>query len=205
MSQIELVVSRYGTHSDYVDRETLTPFDDRPFTDEWQNEVYDYARCEFKRREFKRVVDFGCGSGFKLVKFFPPHVTIGVEIEPALSFLKSKYGNRVWRSGDNISDSILGADMLICSDVIEHMKNPCEMLQIFAASNCEFFVISTPALELMVEKGWSPRLGPPRNEGHIREWTTAEFSGLVSRYLKIVDHRISNLSQCTQMVAATKL
>lgn len=197
-------ITKYGTREDYRQREDLTPFDDRSFADEWQNEVYDYAYQEFRTRDLRTVVDFGCGSGYKLTKYFPPHATIGVEIEPALSFLMSKYPARIWRSGVNIAESIRGADMVICSDVIEHLPDPCGLLQTFAMSGAEVFVISTPALEMMVEQGWSPRLGPPGNASHIREWTTAEFAALVSRYLKIVEHRITNVAQCTQMIAAIK-
>lgn len=196
---------KYGTHGEYRHRSDIEHFDDRNFEDQWQNEVYDQARAIFDAKNYSKILDYGCGSGFKLVKYFPSSATVGVEVEPALSYLKIKYPGRDWRAADMIGLTTTGCDMVVCSDVIEHLHDPENLLSAFAKSDCEFFVISTPALELLAERGISPRLGPPSNKSHVREWTTPEFYSFVSRYLKIVDHRITNLSQCTQMVSAIKI
>ena len=195
----------FGVHDEYSARETWEHFDDTSFTDEWQNEVYEYARAKFVETGCKRAIDFGCGSGFKLVKYFPRPDTIGVEVDPSYSYLRKTYPDRAWFSDLDRANAEVPADMLICSDVIEHMPNPSELLTKFATTSCRYFIISTPSLELMADKGWSPRLGPPRNPSHIREWSAVEFGSYVSRFLRIIEHRITNLEQCTQMVYATKL
>lgn len=194
----------FGSHPDYTPRIQPLHFDDTRNEDNWQDEVYRTASLEFTRRGFRRIVDVGCGSGFKLVKYFAPGTTVGLELEPALSFVKRRYSNRDWRSAQDLSIGLRDADMVICSDVIEHLADPAELLCKLASCPAELFVISTPALEILVELGWSNRLGPPTNESHAREWTTVEFGRFVSRYLRVVSHHVTSVSQGTQMVIATK-
>ena len=42
--------------------------------------------------------------------------------------------------------------------------------------------------------------GPPINPAHLREWTFKEFRQYVSQHFDIVDHRITNAAQWTQMI-----
>jgi len=198
------IYNEFGTLVYYATQSHPTHFDDREFRDEWQDEVYAEAYEQFVKRGYARVADLGCGSGYKLVKYFPSHASIGIELEPSLSYVQDAYPDREWRSGEDMAAAIRGAEMVMTSDVIEHVPDPGAMLQAFAESEAEFFVISTPALELLAERGISPRLGPPANTSHIREWTTGEFHAFVSRYLDVVAHKITNIPQCTQMIFAVK-
>ena len=48
------------------------------------------------QREPLRVIDVGCGSGWKLVNYLSKEfTTIGIETEPALSFLRRTYPDLV--------------------------------------------------------------------------------------------------------------
>ena len=60
-------------------------------------------------------------------------------------------------------------DVGICSDVIEHIREPNGLLSFLKKLKCKLFVISTPKREHMV------RNGPPNNIHHVREWTFHEF------------------------------
>jgi hypothetical protein len=43
------------------------------------------------------AIDVGCGSGWKLVNFLSAEFhTIGIETEPALTFLRNKYPDQVY-------------------------------------------------------------------------------------------------------------
>ena len=202
---INRLYNEYGTLVHYAARPDPTHFDDRGFRDEWQDEVYAEAYAQFVKRGYHRIADLGCGSGYKLVKYFPAEATIGIELEPSLSYVREAYPDREWRSGEaDMAESLRGAQMVMTSDVIEHIPDPQAMLQAFANSQAEFFVISTPDLEMLSEREMSPRFGPPANSSHVREWTTAEFHGFVSRYLDVVDHKITNMPQCTQVIFAQK-
>jgi hypothetical protein len=49
-----------------------------------------------KSRSVLTAIDVGCGSGWKLVKYISEEFrTIGIDTEPALSFLKKKYPKQV--------------------------------------------------------------------------------------------------------------
>ena len=79
-------------------------FDDTGLTGEWQKEVYMLAR-DLLRKMSKlpesngrnlTVIDVGCGSGWKLVHYLSKEFkTIGIETEPALSFLRKTYPDQV--------------------------------------------------------------------------------------------------------------
>lgn len=193
---------RHKIGADYCLQKDLQAYDDRTEKDHWQKAVYLNARRIAALNGFSRVADFGCGSGYKLIKFFSKYEVAGFEIEPALSFLKEKYPTRTWLDGSFIDDIDLDFDLVICSDVLEHLDDPSRLLKKFASSSGKIFVLSTPALELLSEKGASRRNGPPSNKSHLLEWSTVEFSNFVSSELSILSHSIVNLMQSTQMIVA---
>lgn len=195
---------RQGVRDAYTHQPSPKPYDDRDLKDEWQKEVYLNAQRLAQLNEFKTIVDFGCGSGFKLMGVFADHQTVGVDIEPALSRLRKSYPAREWRDGSIIHPNLLDGDMVICSDVLEHLTEPDLLLEAMAVSPARAFVLSTPALEVLADRGRSPRLGPPTNPGHIYEWTTTEFRALVERHLSVAAHAIVNLTQATQMCIAVQ-
>lgn len=136
------------------------------------------------------------------MKFLSKYETLRLEIEPTLSFLKERYPTRTWLNGSSIEEVDLNFDLVICSDVLEHLDDPSRLLRRFASSNGKIFVLSTPALELLSEKGASRRNGPPINKSHLLEWSTVEFSNFVLSEMSILSHSIVNLAQSTQMIVA---
>jgi hypothetical protein len=201
----ELDVSRNRQlclHPQYKYRRVPVPFDDTNLRDEWQDKVYKSAWELALRGNFKRILDFGCGSGYKLIKYFSPFDTIGFEVPPALNYLRKKYPQRHWEDSSDLASVSFRGDILICSDVLEHMIDPIVLLEKLASSAARYMLLSTPALDLLSDRGWSPRLGPPQNESHVNEWTTEEFRRLVIQYLDIVDHTVVNVEQCTQLIVA---
>lgn len=187
-------------HPDYDRREAPVHFDDRKMRDEWQNGVYKYARDLASKHGLTSIVDYGCGSGFKLMKFFSGLNTVGYELEPALSHLREVYPDRKWALSTR-PVSFYG-DMFICSDVIEHLAQPELLMQRIANSTLQFIVLSTPSLEILAERGDTPRFGPPNNESHVNEWTTREFESFVAMYLQVLDHVVIDSKQGTQLILA---
>ena len=59
--------------------------------------------------------------------------------------------------------------MGISADVIEHIRDPNQLLAFLKTLNCDLYLISTPKREVM------KRNGPPTNPSHVREWTFHEF------------------------------
>lgn len=157
----------YNIKAGYTIREKVPHFDDTPFRDEFQDEVYEFASTS--RPLLTSVADLGCGSGFKLLKWFRHLPTVGYEVEPTLTFLRFTYPNRTWCKVGEVDGK---SSLLICSDVIEHVDDPDQVLDYIEKLNPGVIVISTPdrdELKLDTEDG------PPRNIHHVREWNHDEF------------------------------
>jgi SAM-dependent methyltransferase len=186
----------YCIMSDYIIRENPYHFDDRVCTDQAQDEVYEFAKKLLNEKQLNDVVDIGCGSGFKLIKYFSENNTVGIETEPCLSQLKEQYPSRNWiNSGvpeESFSSFTKTTDMIICSDVIEHIKNPDELLNYINSFDYKYAIISTPdrrflrkdLAHIFGERYW---WGPPLNGCHVREWTFEEFEEYLKRHFSKVE------------------
>ena len=184
--------------------ELIANFDDTANEDEWQREVYDYALGVAHQAGAKRVCDFGAGSGFKLMTRFQEFETVGIDVPETVEFLKTTYPDRMWLNTGELSPEMFdGFDLVIASDVIEHLPEPEALLDALARSNAANIVLSTPARELLIRRGDRP-LGPPKNPHHFLEWTTEEFRSFVSQYLDVVLQRVSNEAQSTQLLHARR-
>lgn len=164
-------------------------FEDQKLTDEYQDEVYAYAHKLAIDNMYESVIDIGCGSGFKLMKYFENFKTIGVETEPCFSFLQQQYPTKKWLLSGNAEKDIalenLEADIVICSDVIEHFEKPEKLLLFFKKINFKKLIISTPDRAILVQQKKATQNGPPWNPCHAREWNFEELSVYISTYFKI--------------------
>lgn len=196
--RLKLSQSKYGIKKGYLHRESVNHFLDMEFSDEWQDEVYSLAKLFFDNNSFKSVIDVGTGSGFKLMKYFSEFDTIGMEIEPGLTALKNKYPDRMWLNPLETNFLELQSDIVITSDVIEHVPNPLEFLKNLKKINSvKYYFISTPERRYLYN---SLDFGPPTNTHHYREWQHNEFYDFVSQEFQIVYHFISNIPQATQLI-----
>ena len=191
--------SKYQIKRGYIHRNEVQFFDDTNLKDEWQNEVYVYAKQYCNTFKLNNVLDFGCGSGFKLMKYFHDVETIGVDLSPTVLYLQKKYPKKKWHSTDTISISKIESELIICSDVIEHVANPQNLIEAFLqVPNLKFLVISTPDRNLVPGK----KFGPPQNPCHYREWSFEEFEKFIAEKFDVIEHVHSNFSQWTQMIVA---
>lgn len=165
--------------------------------DRWQDEVYQYAHTQMTSSQSSSIVDVGCGSGYKLMKYFRAFETVGYETEPCLSFLRRTYPDRTWVASGESEKSfpvqqITQCDIVICSDVIEHIVDPDSLIRFLLSLEWKWLILSTPDREVLRgmkqygEKAWT---GPPVNPAHVREWTFQEFSTYLSKHFEIVDGR----------------
>jgi SAM-dependent methyltransferase len=187
-----------------------TNYDDTGCEDEYQDEVYSYAKNRFLQENFASTLDIGCGSGFKLIKYFNNSKTTGLEIGATLEFLKGKYPDKSWMKSD-FDRPPEDHDLIICSDVIEHLKNPEDLLSFISKMNFKLLVISTPDRD-KVQSYHFGRLfnGPPSNREHVREWNSAEFKKLIQDHFHIEEqflcksHRTHSDNLCQVVVARKK-
>jgi SAM-dependent methyltransferase len=185
--------------NNYLSNLNPTHHNDSEYTDTSQKEVYMFCADFMKQNSLKSVVDVGCGSGYKLIKYLSEFDTIGIETEPCFSLLKQKYPERNWIiSGEseksfNNDVSISNTDLVICSDVIEHILDPDILLEYLISLNAKYYVISTPCREILCKNQrysnvynhtWS---GPPLNTSHVREWTMTEFINYISKKFNVIN------------------
>jgi 2-polyprenyl-3-methyl-5-hydroxy-6-metoxy-1,4-benzoquinol methylase len=129
-------------------------------------------------------VDVGTGGGYKLMKYFSDVRTLGLDLEPNVSWLKDKMPDREWAEVP-LSESAPGFDLLICADVIEHLVDPDELLGFIERSKPKFAIVSTPNRDNLLE---CFAAGPPRNTCHVREWSSAEFAEYLGQRFEILSH-----------------
>lgn len=167
---------------------TLRDDDDAPYWDKtaiklnsyFQYHCYLEASKLFKKQNLKSVCDIGCGAGVKLNKFFNGNksTVFGIDQKHAIEFCQERYKD----SGinfkiDNFEEPSLTDlpkfDMIISSDVIEHLVNPNILLNyIKTISNKDtLIVLSTPERDKLRGKDNFCSNKPE----HIREWNQEEF------------------------------
>jgi SAM-dependent methyltransferase len=196
-SELNIVGKResYFIHEGYTHRDTPAYFNDAIYLDDWQDEVYRFAREVADQHELRSVVDIGCGSAYKLLKYFHDRVTLGVDVEETCTRLQKRSPDRQWAISDFSSDNTPRADLVIASDVIEHLPNPDFLLQYIGWIAPKYVVISTPDRNLYRN---GTHHGPPSNPTHLREWNMAEFHAYLSEFMEIAEHFISRPAQTTQ-------
>jgi hypothetical protein len=183
------VPSTFFIKQSYIHRKSYTHFNDTPLSDEYQDGVYRHARALADKMGIRTVFDIGCGSGFKLIKYFSDLTTVGSEIEPTLGWLHSTYPDHAWIPSDFSSKPPFSPDLIICSDVIEHLVNPNVLLEFVAGLPFKHLVLSTPERDAtqMMQTG-HVHDGPPQNPCHVREWSYNELRLYLSHYFRIDDH-----------------
>lgn len=185
----------------YKSRNQYIHYDDLPEQDTWQLEVYLRAYGLMKKYGWKTVADIGCGSAYKLITYLGDFQTIGYELPINVHSLIDRYPDRDWRVSDFNSETTIKADLVICSDVVEHLENPDVLMNFLKRVECSALILSTPERDICRGKN---DLGPPKNPAHQREWNFKEFNMYVSQFFDIEYHAVVNNEQGTQMMICKK-
>lgn len=192
--------SKYGIRGAYRHRTRYCYFDDTPYADEYQKEVYLRAAAIAGAIHARTVYDVGCGSGYKLVHYLGEYDTTGFDVPETLEFLRRTYPERKWEHAPFADRSHAPADLVICSDVIEHVLDPDELMNFLVALSSKWIVLSTPDRDREYPVLSRYRLGPPHTDHHIREWSFREFRRYVERFVDVHEHVHSNPAHSTQMI-----
>lgn len=163
----------------------------------YQTAVYRWAARLARRDGGLRVLDIGCGSGHKLARHVAPVAArcVGVDQGSALAIAREEFPDREWFQADLSEDGPwdelrqVNAQLVICSDVIEHLPDPHQLLvrlrSVVAPGGR--ILLSTPDRSRLEDRD---PLGPPHNPRHIREWNEPELRLLVeSAGLRVVQAR----------------
>jgi hypothetical protein len=189
----------YFIQDGYCQRVEYSYYDDRTNSDGYQDEVYRYAREVADEYGLKSIADVGCGSAYKLMKHFKDKETIGLDVAETYEALRRRYPDRQWAISNFDDEEPPTADLVIASDVIEHLLYPDQMMAYILRTKPKYVVISTPDRNLMRLGTFN---GPPANPNHIREWSMAELHAYLSAHLEILEHFHSSSAQWTQCILA---
>jgi len=189
--------SNYFIHDGYRHRLEVPSYDATGNDHLWQWEVYQFAREICDRERFHSVCDIGCGSGHKLMKYFQDLTTVGIEVAETCGYLHKRWPNRHWMIAGPDAVPPFPVEMVIAADVIEHLRDPDQLLLSIEKLASRYIVISTPDRNLL---RFGTHDGPPLNPTHTREWNFAEFQAYVESWFDIEEHFISFAAQATQCI-----
>ena len=161
----------------------------------YQAAAYDWALCLVRQYDLKSIADVGCGSAAKLARLhrsMPAVETWGIDQPNAIDLCRSHYAFGQWLpinldKPDSLPEKTF--DLVISSDVIEHLANPDSLLNAIRRMSHPntLVLISTP--ERICLRGSDCLFSP--NPYHVREWSSSEFATyLLSRGAEILDHKI---------------
>ena len=184
-----MALPNYGIHAGYIGRLSPDAWNDTKLSPserlQTQREVYEFARNIADAHGFRRILDVGCGSGAKLVHWFPQpeFETVGTETETGEAWLRRAYPDRQWLSSENLEDTPPAADLVLCADMIEHLHDPDPLLNYIARTGASRIIFSTPDRDSLDNPS-----GPPRNPCHAREWSAPEFHTYISTRFEVIRH-----------------
>jgi hypothetical protein len=150
----------------------------------YQPDVYELAGALARAAAARHIVDIGCGYADKLVRCARACGVkpVGVDYRENIAHCRKAYPDGTWIEADleTVSERIIATDVLrkaviVCSDVIEHLKDPMNLLRFLQACMrwAPIGVLSTPERDLTYGPGHA---GPPPNRAHVREWNAAELT-----------------------------
>jgi trans-aconitate methyltransferase len=187
--------ARYFIRDDYVENPVVATMDHLSGQKYWsarrvkaanyfQYEVYRYVEKLALRLRARKIVDIGCGVGTKLQRIserVPESDIYGIDQPSAIEYCQSnnKFGTWIADDFENPGNVALPSDpdIIICSDVIEHVADPDLLLNYISAMSgpATHIVISTPERDRM--RGTDCTHCP--HPQHVREWNSQEFQSYV--------------------------
>ena len=154
----------------------------------WQPHVYPLAAALARRTHASHVIDVACGRARKLVALQPEFLTVGLDFGANIDYCRTQYPSGTWLEAnleqpwaDLIPSAIVPESVVVCSDVIEHLVDPTQLVDGLAQlSRCaRAVVVSTPE---RVRTWGRAHTGPPPNPAHIREWSLDELVQLARHH-----------------------
>ncbi len=163
-----------------------------PESKEFQLAIYTEAMEIVKAKGPKcSVVDIGCGDGAKLHRYIEPFCSLitGWDIPEMVKLCKEDYPNQQWLECDleKYQCVSVSADVVICADVIEHIKNIDNVFNhIISSMNKDgVCVLSTPNIDTVTDE-------VKQNEKHCNAWNRKSFCEVIESYgldiIKCTEH-----------------
>ncbi|PZU05732.1 MAG: hypothetical protein DI606_19175 [Sphingobium sp.] len=174
--------------TDYISCTDPTYYDDTAIHDDgvlFQPEIMPLAELLLAGTSRKRLVDVGTGNGSKLAGAMAQY-KLGIDYGSNLDHCRSEHGNAAeWFECDlgqaipqHLLETIGSDDVLVCSDVIEHLPDPRPLLDFLRSAYARGALVITSTPERILVRG-SDHMGPPPNPAHVREWSLPEYRSML--------------------------
>ena len=148
----------------------------------FQYPVYQLCRALLRSRRMRSFLDVGSGPGTKVAELIAPHCDDLLLLDqPSSRELVERQlpGARFVAADLDALDLDLGRsfDLIVCADVLEHLKDPRGCVRFVRAHLAEGgrAVLSTPERDNLRGRDC---MGSPHPD-HVREWNAAEFRAFV--------------------------
>lgn len=158
------------------------------YLDTWDNstecQFWVYHQVKLLADHDSSILDLGCGYGWKLrywILPICPNIT-GVDLPDVIDYCNREHNFGLWKAQDlstppeGVSEETY--DIIVCSDIIEHLPDPSTLFEWirYYAHEGTIIVLSTPNRDMI----YGPdHVGPPGNPSHYREWNWEEFEAFV--------------------------
>ena len=161
----------------------------------YQAAAYQWAQEIIRAEHFETVADVGCGAASKLAALhqaLPELETTGFDQPNAIAFCKTYHTFGTWQALD-LDDTSFASDkkfdLIISSDVIEHLDNPDSLLNVLGTlAHAESKVLLTTPERVSLRGAGTLESG---NAYHVREWSKPELAHyLEARGWQIESHKI---------------
>ena len=169
-------------------------YEDYPTATVWQPDVYAEAAALAERIGARQVLDFGCGSAAKLLRFFDHRTDrrlTGIDFRGSLLLARNRSSSvdwqecnlGLWADLDRVAAAVTcdGPQLLIASDVVEHLPDPRPLVATLRTLLLRHpdsrLILSTPDRHRTRGPGAD---GVPANEYHVREWTLEELTRVLN-------------------------
>ena len=149
---------------------------------------------EVKKLNPTSVLDAGCGEGFTLQKLKLAGIGKKLEgfdyLDRAIKIGNKEHPHLKLKQGDiyKIDAQDNSYDVVICSEVLEHLERPEDALKELVRVSKKYVVLSVPQepvfmLGNLLRGKNLKRLG--NDIEHIQHWTNRGFAKFVGKYLKV--------------------
>lgn len=146
----------------------------------YQRQVYTRARSLLREHGYRSVIDVGCGPATKLVEILRPLVreAVGADVAPAIDYCRRTHAGAAEFHVVDLERPALDLgrtfDLVVCSDVIEHLADPDPLLRFLPGLLAPggLIVLSTPEREEL--RGAAALTST--NPEHVREWSRVELA-----------------------------
>jgi 2-polyprenyl-3-methyl-5-hydroxy-6-metoxy-1,4-benzoquinol methylase len=161
----------------------------------YQFHVYKFAARLSKSKSLSVIADVGCGPAVKTSLFFgKSHYSVSLFDQESCRDICQKQIPRAIFHSVNLEKTVHSkkenrSDLVICSDVLEHLIDPSNCIDLCKrlVTKAGYIVFSTPERDNLRGKKCMAS-GHPQ---HVREWNRSEFIELLKNSnLKIVESKL---------------